>query len=84
MDYTDIIQVCGNCKHFKIIKQGKEIKKIVDTSYLVSECKVKGWKTKEYYLSEPLKEVTNNDIRNCEFWEYWKNKRGRKNKRGEL
>lgn len=75
MNYTDAIKTCGNCRYFKIIKQGKEIKKIVDTSYLVSECKVKGWKTKEYYLSEPSREITKDDIRSCKFWEYWKSRK---------
>lgn len=70
----DIIQTCGNCKYFKIIKQSREVKKIVDTSYVISKCEVKGWQTKEHYLLKTNNEITNEDLKLCEFWKHWRTK----------
>jgi hypothetical protein len=71
-----IIKTCANCKHFKIVKHGYEIKNILDTAFLISSCKVKGWEVKEYYLTGVKKPYElNNSFDECEFWEEWKPKR---------
>lgn len=70
------IKTCGNCKHFKIVKKGLEFKNILDTAYLISRCRIKGWETKEYYLrgvKQPL--VLNDPGEECPFWEEWKPRR---------
>lgn len=73
---NQIIKTCANCKHFKIIKQGYEIKKLIDSAYLISRCKVKGWEIKEYYLAPDSLKSEIKKPKECELWEemmpFWK------------
>lgn len=75
------IKTCGNCRHLKIVKSGYEIENLLDSAYLISKCKIKGWQTKEYYLyvSHPL-EIKGQE-EECEFWEEWKLKKKKKKSR---
>lgn len=69
------IKTCVNCKHFKILKKGMEIKNILDTSYIISECKIKKWRVKEYYLNVKTPITIGKDVLEiCEFWEEYKPK----------
>lgn len=70
------IKTCANCKHFRIVKKGMEIKNILDTSYIISECRIKKWRVKEYYLDvkTPL-EIEGNVLKVCEFWEEYRPKK---------
>lgn len=77
----DTIQTCGNCKHFKVIKQSREVKKILDTSYIIARCEIKGWEVKEHYLLKTNNEITQDSIAPCKFWEHWKTKRACRQKR---
>ena len=50
----------------------------MDTAYLVSSCKKKGWETKEYYLSGIKKPyIINGGEKECEFWEDWKRRKSK-------
>lgn len=72
-DSEKIVKTCGNCKHFKMVKHGYEIKNILDTAYLISRCKVKGWKVKEYYLANvPSQPIVLTPEEECPYWEEWK------------
>jgi hypothetical protein len=67
------IKTCANCKHFKIVKKGMEIKNILDTSYIISECKIKKWRIKEYYLDVKTPIIIEDSVKEvCEFWEEYK------------
>ncbi len=71
------IKECANCKHFEMVKHGYEIENILDTAYLVSCCRKKGWQVKEYYLSAPphTEGLSASDLRDCGLWEEWKPKK---------
>lgn len=75
-DGVSVIKACANCKHFEMLKHGYEFENIMDTAYLISRCRKKGWQAKEYYLSapQPTEGLSADDLLNCEFWEEWKPK----------
>ena len=67
------IRECVNCRHFQMVEHGYEVENLLDTAYLVSRCRKKGWKVKEHYLMMPCKTegFSYKDIKECELWEEW-------------
>lgn len=74
MKNINTIKECANCRHFEMVKHGYEFENIMDTAYLISRCRKKGWQVKEYYLSEPgyTGNLSADDLLNCALWEEWK------------
>jgi len=70
------IKICATCKHLKVIDQGREFDRIIDTEYTLFECDRLKKRTKEYYLMAPVREQLDiDDSENpCPFWEPWKGK----------
>jgi hypothetical protein len=71
-DKKIFIKTCANCKHFKIIKQGYEVKNLLDSAYCISRCKIKGWEVKEYYLSPLTLQKEVKIEKECPYWEEYK------------
>jgi hypothetical protein len=70
------IKLCANCRHLKVLDQGREFEFIIDTEYTLFECDLVKKKVKEFYLMAPVNEQLNvEDPENaCPGWELWKDK----------
>lgn len=68
-----VIRECVNCRHFEMVEHGHEVENLLDTAYLISRCRKKGWKIKEHYLMAPRQTegLSYRDIKECELWEEW-------------
>lgn len=67
------IKICATCKNLKVLEQGREFEKILDTEFTTFKCDIFNWKAKEFYLMAPLDNPMNDKTeKNCEFWEDWR------------
>lgn len=68
----DAWKICALCRHLETVEQGREFPGIVDTEYLVFRCRRLGWKHREDYLMEPVREdLEPVDPAGCPYWEPW-------------
>ena len=63
--------LCATFKHLDVLETGREFDRIVDTEFTHFNCKMLGWKKKEFYLMAPVEKELKTDVRICEFWEEW-------------
>lgn len=71
-ELDDSWRICALCRHLEAVEEGREFPGIVDTEYMVFRCRRLGWKQREDYLMEPVREdLEPADPVGCPYWEPW-------------
>ncbi|MEW5945398.1 MAG: hypothetical protein AB1742_04290 [bacterium] len=63
------IRTCANCLHFEVLEEGYDVARIEDLKYMLSACRLLGWKVKENYLFHVPGSIHLRTEKECPFWE---------------